>query len=132
MAQYVATSLIAHPRFSCHEGKALIGCPPDLLRQFITDKIVKLSGEGGPPEQLIADQDVLTPLSQKQLVSIIMRTTLPDGTKLRTEVKPMSDWSDEQIRQAIRDVVLDLDLLTMPDGVANAPSTNSGETVGQP
>lgn len=125
-SRYVALSPIAHPRYNCAEGKTLVNCPPDLLAQFIKAECVKLIGEDGPPTNVIVDQDVLTPLNQRDLVNVII------WNDLRGMVNPKTNWSDEQIRQAIRDVWPDLSTLKLEQPkplIDETDSGNSGATV---
>lgn len=105
---YVATTMIAHPQCVCGEGQEVRRCPSPLLRRFLQEGLVKMIGEEGPPESLIVEQDELTSLKQKQLVKVILLNSL------QKFVKPMDNWTDEQIRQAIRDHVADLSTLKMP------------------
>lgn len=110
---YVAVTVIAHPQCVCREGHEVRRCPATLLKQFIKDGVVKLVGDDGPAEALILDQDMLTPLNQKQLLKVI---TL-NGLKA---IRPMNNWTDEQIRQAIRDFCEDINTLKLPPD-ASAP-----------
>lgn len=116
MSDYVAKSLIVHPRpFVCHENHILHNCPPDLLAQFIRDDIVKLVGEGGPPESLIPDHDILSGYSRSELI-LVMKLN-----ELQKLIHAKQNWSDEQIRQGIRNVWPDLSTLKVPN------ETNIGE-----
>lgn len=111
---YVATTLIAHPECSCQEGHEVKRCPSTLLRRLLKEGHIKLIGEDGPPESLIVDMDQLSPLNQKQLIRVIVLNNL------KGQIKPMTNWTDEQIRQSIRDVVgEDLNSLQLPED-ANA------------
>ena len=70
--------------------------------------------DSAPETEELADDDVLTPLNRHQLLGLIR----PNG--LADKIKPTTKWSDENIRQAIRDLVPDLSSLQLPAEVAEA------------
>ncbi len=108
---YVAQHLILMPNFQCNQGENvdMAKCPPGLLRQLIQDKGVILVGE---PETVMAGledlfKDALSEMTMPQLVTVFKLNNMANY------FTPMSNWTTEHMRQAIRGVSPDLSNLRL-------------------
>lgn len=78
-------------------------------------KGVIIPSEDGPDVELIPmSVDVLSTMSKDDLLKLIVLNNLHDGPEEALRIRPRQSWSDEAIRQAIRDTVLDLSTLKLP------------------
>lgn len=98
---YKAKTVIAHHQYNCLEGKDLVGCPANLLRQFVKDGLAEFYGNPDEPEEGFAEafQDILTEMNRDEL----KRFMKING--LASIIPVAKSWTDEMIRQAIREVV---------------------------
>lgn len=103
---YRAKTLIVHSSgYVCHEGKSLEKCPPALLKQLIKDGLVDIVDGGAPEEMLVKDNDALSRLNRTELINVLKLNNLIQIVGAR------QSWTDEQIRQGIRNVTPDVDKL---------------------
>ncbi len=104
---YFAKVRLMHQRFQVEEGKELIGCPADLLKQWHDEGHIELKGAVEKPLIDLPFIDALTELDQMQLVEVIKLNALP--------VRPYSNWPNEKIAQEIRNCCQNVSLLKFPD-----------------
>lgn len=83
--------------------------PSNLLKLWLEQKIVVSNDAPTEALEIPTDDDCLTGMTRSQLLSLIRPNDLTDY------VKPTTNWSDEQIRQGIRDCVENLANLKVPD-----------------
>lgn len=91
---------------------------PSIPRELMLEwkrKGVIIPSEDGPDVELIPmSVDVLSTMSKDDLLKLIVLNNLHDGPEEALRIRPRQSWSDEAIRQAIRDTVLDLSTLKLP------------------
>lgn len=97
---YKAKTVIAHHQFNCLEGKDLVACPTNLLRQFVKDGLAEFYGDPDEPEEGFAEafQDLLTDMDRTELKAFMKLN------ELQKIIPVAKSWTDEQIRQQIREV----------------------------
>lgn len=94
--------------------------PRDTLLEWKRKGVIVL-GEDGPDVELIPiSVDVLSNMSKDELLKVIVLNNLHDCPDEALRIRPRLSWTDEAIRQAIRDTILDLSTLKLP-GNADAP-----------
>lgn len=110
--------VLATPWGCWNEGDAFVP-PPTLPREILRtwmEKGVIVTDEAGPDvEEILDEMDALTPMDRKQLLTLISTNKSQLGT-----IKPRQSWTDDVIRQAIRDVA-EVSTLTLPP--AETPSS---------
>ena len=110
--------VLATPWGCWNEGEAFVP-PPTLPREILRnwmEKGVIVTDEAGPDvEELLDEVDVLTTMDRKQLRTVISTNKQQLGT-----VKPRQSWTDDVIRQAIRDIA---EVSTLTISAAEAPAS---------
>ena len=104
--------VLATPWGIWQEGEAFVPTPelPRTTLKTWLETGVLVTDESGPDvEELLEETDMLTSLTRKELLSLILA-----NRPALEAVKPRTSWSDDAIRQAIRDVTTDLSTLTVP------------------
>ena len=82
--------------------------PPTVLKSWL-EKGVIIMDESGPDTNEILEEDVLSHLSRKELLQTIV------ANAFQSQIVVKTSWTDEAIRQAIRDISPDLSLLKLPN-----------------
>ena len=121
--------VLSTPWGSWNEGEVFntpIGLSPEEQKRFqaaFTEwkkKGIILTDDSGPDvAEIIEDTDILSGLNRQQLLVTIRDNGL-NLLEGGLAIKPMKSWSEEAIRQSIRDVVPDLTALKIPGQIAEA------------
>jgi hypothetical protein len=103
--------VLATPYGIWQEGEAFVppsSLPREVLRNWMEQNVIVTDESGPDVEEIMDETDALTVMDRKQLISLISANKVLLGT-----IKPRTSWSEDVIRQAIRDIA-DLSALTFP------------------
>ena len=103
--------VLATPWGIWQEGESF-SPPPELprekLKAWLETGTVTMDDSGPDVEELLEETDVLTAMSRKELLSVIA-----GNRPALNSIKPRTSWSDDAVRQAIRDLTPDLSVLKL-------------------
>lgn len=104
--------VLATPWGTWMEGESFIPTPElprDKLKKWLETGVIVMDEDGPDVEELLEEVDVLTAMTRKELLAVIV-----SNRPLLATVRPRSSWSEDAIRQAIRDLAPDLSVLSVP------------------
>lgn len=92
--------------------------PKDKIIAWRQQGIVIMDDDGPDVEEIIENSDILSDLTRQQLLSVIRDNNL-NQLPNNMAVKPRTSWTEETIRQAIRDCGVPMSQLTLPAPVVS-------------
>ena len=98
--------------------------PTELFQQWIKAGVIVVDQAGPDTMELDDETDFLSKYDRPMLLAFIRNNGLHKASQTNP-IKPMSNWSDQQVAQAIRDFCPDYETLPRPDQTAELETPNA-------